>query len=96
MRIIKKLKNVIPQFESLENCWKINWLGNEYLLKIKTIKKVLYEITNFSLLVGVCSISGLFPCDTFEEFYKCLVMAMFIGIMNVLTIVQDRENDDID
>lgn len=95
MRIIRNIIKFIPQFENLKDCWKINWLENEYYVEHKTIRKVLYGAANFFLLIGILVVSGLFPIRNFKEVLQCLVMSMFIGLMNGLAVSQDRENDDI-
>lgn len=72
----KPIKFIIPQIHNLNDCWFIQWWGNEYYIqknKLKiAIKKIFdkYSLINFLLLISIMIISNVFPVENFEDFFQ--------------------------
>lgn len=95
----KSIKYIIPRIHELDNCWFIQWVGNEYYINKKVIKEKTskffnkYVLINFLLIILLWEISGLIPFKNAEDILRMFLLAFVTGIQSAVAIVEDRESN---
>lgn len=96
----KPIKFIIPQIHNLNDCWFIQWWGNEYYIqknKLKKKKKKIfnkYSLINFSLLISIMTISNVFPVKNIEDFFRMILISSITGMQSGIAIIEDREKNN--
>ena len=90
----KPIKFIIPQIHNLNDCWFIQWWGNEYY--IQKNKKIFnkYSLINFSLLISIMTISNVFPVKNIEDFFRMILISSITGMQSGIAIIEDREKNN--
>ena len=88
----KPNNNIVPQIHNLQDCWFIQWIGNEYYIKKSLMKRFvnIYSLVNFVILIFIWSVAGIFPLNDIEDVTKMFILSVLTGIMNGISIAEDR------
>lgn len=94
--IKKPISNIIPRIHNLEDCWFIQWIGNEYYIKKGLWKRFfnLYSVINFVVLIFVWNTANAFPINGIEDIKKMFILSILTGIMNGIAVIEDKEFRD--
>lgn len=96
----KPIRFIIPQIHNLNDCWFIQWWGNEYYIqknKLKIVAKKIfnkYSLINFSLLISIMTISNVFPVKNIEDFFRMILISSITGMQSGIAIIEDREKNN--
>lgn len=96
----KPIKFIIPQIHNLNDCWFIQWRGNEYYIQKNKLKIVAnkifnkYSLINFLLLISIMIISNIFPVKNFEDFFRMILISSITGMLSGIAIIEDRGNSN--
>ena len=91
---------IIPRIHKLDNCWFIQWIGNEYCISKNIVKEKIskffgkYFLIYFLLITLLWIISGLFPFKSIEDILRMLLLVVVTGIQSGIAIAEDRENNN--
>ena len=93
----KHIDCIIPRIHSLEDCWFIQWIGNEYYINKNMIRKIFkrlfngYAIAQLILMVITLFISGVLPVNNLSEACRAIVVSCLIGVISGFAIAEDRD-----
>lgn len=96
----KPLNFFIPRIHKLNDCWFIQWIGNEYYVNKNKLRENVhkvftkYSLINFLLMILICIISDIFPIRNIEDILRLLLLAAFAGIQSGIAVAEDRENNN--
>lgn len=91
---------IIPRIYKKNDCWIIQWVGNDYCIKQNIIKEKMsdyftkYFLIEFLLLILIWSVTDLCPPKNTEEIFKMLILSVLSGMLSGVAVVEDRENRD--
>lgn len=96
----KPVKFIIPRIHKLNDCYFMQWNGNEYYLRKNMVRERIgkiftkYFLTDFLLMMLILIISDIFPVKNTEDILRLLLLATATGIQSGIAVIKDRENNN--
>lgn len=94
----KPIKYNIPHIHKLNDCWFIQWIGNEYYIKRVNIfsyfQKYSLKILEILLLLLTLIIAKTFPLDNIEDIMRLFLLVIISGIQSGVAIADYIKNKD--
>lgn len=95
--IRKPIKFIIPRIHRLNDCWFIQWIGNEYYIKKVNVfnyfQQHLLNILEVLLLILVLIIADTFPPNNIEDILKLFLLVIILGVQSGIAIANYINKD---
>lgn len=94
------VKFIIPRIHKLNDCYFIQWNGNEYYLRKNIVRESIgkiftkYFLIDFLLMMLILIISDIFPVRNIQDILRLLLLPVVTGIQSGIAVIKDREESN--